>query len=155
MDLNMETIKHIFFSFTILVLAFSFNGCEKKSKTDLVKVHWDRDMCARCVMVVSDRKNTVQVKDPNTGKAYMFDDIGCMILWFNEEKIKWKDQAAIWITDVNTGEWIDARTAFYDTENITPMAYGFSAHKTKDTIKPGQEIIDFNEVTKRVIKIGK
>ncbi|SFV52863.1 hypothetical protein MNB_SV-12-1347 [hydrothermal vent metagenome] len=112
-------------------------------------------MCARCVMVVSDRKNTVQVRDPRTGKKYMFDDIGCTILWFKDKKIEWKDQAKIWITDVNTGEWIDARTAFYDTENITPMAYGFSAHKTKSTIKEGQEIINFEEVTKRVIKIGK
>ncbi len=139
---------------SIIFIIFS-TGCEKKSKTDVAKVHWDRDMCARCVMVVSDRKNTAQVRDPASGKKYMFDDIGCMILWFEEEKIQWKDKAVIWITDVSNGKWIDARTAFYDTENITPMAYGFSAHKTKDSIKKGQEIIDFKEVTKRVIKIGK
>jgi hypothetical protein len=35
------------------------------------------------------------------------------------------------------------------------MAYGFSAHKSKETIKDGQEIIDFDEVLRRVIKIGK
>jgi hypothetical protein len=34
------------------------------------------------------------------------------------------------------------------------MAYGFSAHKTKATIKEGQEIVDYNEVLRRVIKIG-
>ena len=130
-------------------------GCEEKSKTDVSQVHWDRDMCARCVMVVSDRKNTTQVKNPDNGKTYMFDDIGCAILWFNDEQIQWKDKAVIWITDVNTGKWIDARTAFYDTENITPMAYGFSAHTTKETIKSNQEIINFKEVIKRVIKIGK
>lgn len=140
---------------TILSFSIIFTGCEEKSKTDVAKVHWDRDMCARCVMVVSDRKNTAQVRHPDTGKKYMFDDIGCTILWFKEEKIDWKDRAIIWITDVNSGKWIDARTAFYDTENITPMAYGFSAHTTKDTIKPDQEIIDYNEVVKRVIKIGK
>ena len=69
--------------------------------------------------------------------------------------ITWKDKAIIWITDINTGKWIDAKLAFYDTENITPMAYGFSAHITKDTIKRDQEIINFAEVSKRVIKIGK
>ena len=144
-------------SLSAIIISFGllFTGCEKKSKTDLVEVHWDRDMCTRCVMVVSDRKNTVQVRNPSTGKTYMFDDIGCMILWFKDEKIDWKDKAIIWITDLNTGKWIDARTAFYDTENITPMAYGFSAHAVKDTIKSDQEIIDFDEVTKRVIKIGK
>jgi len=45
---------------SIIFIIFS-TGCEKKSKTDVAKVHWDRDMCARCVMVVSDRKNTAQV----------------------------------------------------------------------------------------------
>ncbi len=137
------------------VLVFVFSACEEKSKTDVAKVYWDRDMCARCVMVVSDRQNTTQVRDPQTGKKYMFDDIGCAILWFKEDKIGWKDSAVIWITDVNNGEWINARTAFYDTENITPMAYGFSAHKSKDTIKEGQEIIDYDEVVKRVLIIGK
>lgn len=151
----MNFFKLIIPTFTILFLSLSFSGCEKKVDNGIAKVHWDRDMCARCVMVVSDRKNTTQVRHPDTGKKYMFDDIGCTILWFQEEKIDWKDKAIIWITEVNTGKWIDARTAFYDTENITPMAYGFSAHKTKDTIKKGQEIIDFNEVAKRVIKIGK
>ena len=148
-------ISKILFSTAIILFGFFFSGCEERSKTDVTKVHWDRDMCARCVMVVSDRKNTTQVRDPNTGKTYMFDDIGCAILWFKDEKIAWKDKAIIWITDVTTGKWIDARVAFYDTQNITPMAYGFSAHLTKDTIEADQEIIDFSEVTKRVIKIGK
>jgi hypothetical protein len=106
-------------------------------------------------MVVSDRKNTTQAINPQTNKVYMFDDIGCMVLWFDEEKIPWRDKAVIWITDVDTGEWIDARKAFYDTENITPMAYGFSAHKTKEAIKEGQEIIDYNEVVRRVKEIGR
>ena len=137
------------------LIGLSFLACEKKSTSGVAEVHWDRDMCTRCVMVVSDRHNTTQVRDPKSGKTYMFDDIGCMVLWFNEEHISWKDKAIVWITDIDTGKWIDARKAFYDTENITPMAYGFSAHKTKESIKAGQEIIDYDEVVKRVIKIGK
>jgi len=145
-----------YFKFLVIgFLVLGLSGCEKKDTSGVAKVHWDRDMCARCVMVVSDRQNTTQARDPKTGKKYMFDDIGCMVLWFEEENIPWKHDAIVWITDVKTGEWIDAKKAFYDTENITPMAYGFSAHKTKDTIKEGQEIVDYDEVFKRVIKIGK
>jgi nitrous oxide reductase accessory protein NosL len=145
-----------YFKFLIVgFFVFLFCACEKDVSTGVAKVHWDRDMCARCVMVVSDRHNTTQVINPQNGKTYMFDDIGCMVLWFDEENIKWEKDAIIWITDVNSGEWIDARKAFYDTQNITPMAYGFSAHKTKDTIKKSEEIINFDEVVKRVIKIGK
>jgi len=144
-------MKFLFLGF----LVFFMLGCENKVDRGVAKVHWDRDMCARCVMVVSDRHNTTQVIDPKTGKKYMFDDIGCMVLWFEDENIEWKNEAIIWITDVDTGKWIDARKAFYDTNNITPMAYGFSAHKTKESIKEGEEIIDFDEVVKRVKKIGK
>ncbi|MBU1658964.1 hypothetical protein KKG72_07945 [bacterium] len=145
----------VFSIFSSLVFVSLFTGCEERSKVAVGEVHWDRDMCARCVMVVSDRKNTVQVRNPQNGKKYMFDDIGCMALWFIDENIEWKDKAVIWITDVNNGEWIDARKAFYDTQNITSMAYGFSAHKTKSTIKEGEEVVDFHEVVKRVVQIGK
>ena len=141
--------------FLLIVIGVMFLACEKKAKTGIDTVHWDRDMCARCVMVVSDRKNTVQIRNPETSKTYMFDDIGCMILWFEEEQIDWKNKAVVWVNDVTTGEFINAKTAFYDTNNITPMAYGFSAHKSKETIKEGEEIIPYDEVVKRVIKIGK
>ncbi len=148
-------MKNLFLLIGLLVTLFSFNACDKKSNTTLQPVHFDRDMCARCAMVVSDRDNAVQVINPATGKAYMFDDIGCMVLWFDDEKIPWKDKAVIWVTDATNGKWIDARKAYYDTENITPMAYGFSAHTTKESIAKGQEIVDFNEVVKRVKAIGR
>jgi nitrous oxide reductase accessory protein NosL len=144
-------LKYFILTVFSFIIVF-FSACEKKSHSGVAEVHWDRDMCARCVMVVSDRKNTTQVQDPHTHKVYMFDDIGCMALWFDEEQIPWADEAIVWITDVDSGEWIDAKKAFYDTENITPMAYGFSAHKTKQSIKKDQEIIDYNEVLKRVTK---
>ena len=116
----MNVVKTFFFAFLLLI---GFNGCEKKQiTTELQEVHWDRDMCERCKMVTSDRHHAVQVINPKTGKAYMFDDIGCAVLWFDEEKIAWKDQAKVWMTDVDTGTWIDARDAFYDADNVTPMA---------------------------------
>ncbi len=133
-----------------IVVISGMNGCEKTSKTAVSEVHWDRDMCTRCVMVVSDRKNTVELKNPNNGKTYMFDDIGCMALWLDEEHIPWRDKAVVWITDVDTGEWIDAKKAFYDTNNVTPMSYGYSAHKTKESIQPNEEILSYDEVLKRV-----
>ena len=89
----MSVAKTLFF--TVLLL-LSFNGCEKKQiTTELQEVHWDRDMCERCKMVTSDRHHAVQVIDPKTGKSYMFDDIGCTLLWFEDEKISWKDQAKV------------------------------------------------------------
>jgi nitrous oxide reductase accessory protein NosL len=144
----MSVVKTLFF--TVLLL-LSFNGCEKKQiTTELREVHWDRDMCERCKMVTSDRHHAVQVIDPKTGKSYMFDDIGCALLWFEDEKISWKDQAKVWITDVDTGKWIDARTAFYDAGNVTPMAYGFAAHAKKEGIKEGKEVLSYDALLKQV-----
>ncbi|RXI24615.1 hypothetical protein CP959_10305, partial [Aliarcobacter skirrowii CCUG 10374] len=78
------------------------------------------------------------------------------ILWFKENKISWKDKAKIWITDVKTSKWIDARSAFYDTVHKTPMAYGFSANEKKESItEKNSEIIDFKEVEKRVLEKGR
>ena len=111
-------------------------------------------MCSRCAMVISDRNHAVQVINPEDGKVYVFDDIGCTILWFKEQDIKWEEKAIIWITDIKSSKWIDAKKALFDTMNITPMAYGFGAHENKEEVQAGLEIIDFNEVKKRVLEIG-
>ena len=146
---------NIFKLFIPLALLFLFSACEKKVSHQHQVMHWDRDMCDRCKMVVSERNHATQVINEETGKAYKFDDIGCAILWFEEENISWKDKAKIWITDIKTSKWIDARTAYYDTMNVTPMAYGFGAHEKKESILAGLEIIDFNEMSKRVFKMGR
>lgn len=134
----------------LFCLALFFLGCEQKVQSGPAKMNWDRDMCQRCVMVVSDRKNSVQLREPNSNKVHKFDDIGCMVLWFKEENVPFKESAEIWITDAISGEWIDARGAFYTTENTTPMAFGFSAYKSKEAIKDAKEIISYEEVVKRV-----
>jgi len=144
----MNVAKLLFFS---LLLLFNFSGCEKKEiSTELHEVHWDRDMCARCKMVTSDRHHAVQVINPQNGKSYMFDDIGCTLLWFEDEKIAWKDQAKIWITDVDSKKWIDARTAYYDADNITPMAYGFAAHASKKHLKKS---IGYDALYQKIVEI--
>ncbi len=139
-----------------LTLMPILTACEKETIKGPRKIHWDRDMCARCKMVISERNHAAQVLNEKTGKSYVFDDIGCVILWFKEENIEWKDSAKIWITDVKTSEWIDARTAYYDTVHKTPMAYGFSANASKESITDkNSEIIDFNEMSKRVLERGR
>ena len=133
-----------------------FLGCQNNNTASGAgKIHWDRDMCARCVMVVSDRQNTVQLKNPTTKKNHVFDDIGCMAVWFDENKIAFKDTVKVWVNDASNGDFIDARTAFYTTENITPMSFGFSAYKVKQNIETGLEVIGYEEVMKRALVINR
>ncbi|HIP60790.1 MAG TPA: hypothetical protein EYH01_10230 [Campylobacterales bacterium] len=133
----------------ILIMIVSFWGCERKIDLGVHEVHWDRDMCVRCKMVVSDRQYAAQTTDPTTGRAYYFDDIGCVVLWLEEDKIAWAERAIIWVTDVNSGEWINAREAKWSTISITPMAFGYAAHKAGS--EPRSEIIDYDEMAKRAI----
>jgi nitrous oxide reductase accessory protein NosL len=138
-----------------MVLALTLGGCSKKSYDNAAaKMHWDRDMCERCKMAISERKYAVQVIDPTTHKVYKFDDIGCAVLWFDEEHIPWKDQAKIWITDAKTGEWIDARMAKYTDDSITPMAYGFAAFTDK-TFPKGHMERTYDYVVEKIFAIEK
>ncbi|AKF24098.1 hypothetical protein YH65_00765 [Sulfurovum lithotrophicum] len=137
-----------------LFLLLGFAGCEKKQVGAVQQMHWDRDMCERCKMAISERKFAVQIIDPKTGKDYKFDDLGCAVLWMDEEKIPWKEQAIIWITDAKTGKWIDARKAKYVSGAITPMAYGFAAY-TEETVPKGVETLDYPKVAEKIEIIEK
>ena len=132
----------------------SFSGCEKKPIGAADKMHWDRDMCERCKMAISDRKFAAQIIDPKSGKVYKFDDIGCAVLWMDETNIPWRDQAIIWVTDAKTGKWIDARKAKYTDESITPMAYGFAAH-SDETLPPDSQVLNFGKVSEKIREIEK
>lgn len=147
--------KTVLKSFIFIFLSLFFSACEQKISKEPSKVHWDRDMCDRCKMVVSEKNHAVQITNIENGKNYKFDDIGCAVLWFKEENITWKNSAKIWIADIKTLKWLDARNAFFTTTNITPMGYGFAAHEKREEIKQGEEIIDFEEMEKRVFKIGR
>ncbi len=141
----------------VSVIAFfslNFSGCEKKDWHKPDTIHWDRDMCERCKMAISERKYAVEVIDPKTRKHYKFDDIGCAILWFKENQVPWEDRAIIWVKDGKTGQWIDARKAVYTTDKLTPMGYGFTAYADKQEAGKG-EVVDYDEVKRRVIKIGR
>jgi len=141
----------LLFSFFFLL---DFSGCEKKTVGTVEKMHWDRDMCERCKMAISDRKFAVQIIDPKSGKVYKFDDIGCAVLWMDETNIPWKNQAILWITDAKTGAWIDARKAKYVEGAITPMAYGIAAY-SEETVPPGKKVLDFKAAVNRIREIEK
>lgn len=149
----MNVVKLVLWVGFVLV---GFNACDsKRDSTEVRKVHWDRDMCERCKMVVSDRHHAVQVINPQTHKSYMFDDLGCTVLWFKEENITWKDKSIIWITDAKDGTWIDAKKAYYDTGNITPMAFGFAPHEHKEDIVSDKKIYTYEKASKEIFDIKK
>jgi len=136
----------------LLITLFAFNGCQKKSSNGVEQIHWDRDVCARCVMAISDRKFAAEIVNPKTKKAYKFDDIGCAVLWLKENKIPWSDSAKIFVKDGKSGKWVDARSAKYTNDAISPMGYGFKAFSLKNAPKD-KKLYNFDYVQKKIIKI--
>ena len=139
-----------FFILMLIVSSF-FGGCSKKDFTkEPAKMHWDRDMCERCKMAISERNFAVQAID-NKNRVYKFDDIGCFILWHEREHPEIKI-VKIWIKDIKTGKWIDAKEAKYVQKYISPMGYGFGAMLPSEAPKGA---MDFEQMKKEMEKIGR
>jgi nitrous oxide reductase accessory protein NosL len=112
------------------LLFVSLLGCSGDPGTGPAEVKWDRDSCERCRMVLSDHFYSAQIRggaEEQKVKVYKFDDIGCAVLWLEQQSWQSDPRTEIWVNDYQTGEWIDARKAYYVKGRITPMAYGLGA----------------------------
>jgi hypothetical protein len=100
-------------------------ACGGEPATGPVEPHWDRDACERCNMSVSDARFAAQVRDAD-GHAHLFDDLGCAVLWMDEE-LGQDPPREIWVRDRSGQGWLEARSAHYLAGEQTPMDYGFGA----------------------------
>ena len=126
-------------------------ACSGDPGTGPIEVKWDRDVCKRCNMVLSDRKHSAQIRYSPAGQrsqVSLFDDIGCAVLWLDQQP--WKDEPVIeiWVNDHVTGEWIDARTAHYVAGQITPMEYGLGAQP-----EPTADSLTFTQAKAHIVQI--
>jgi hypothetical protein len=103
-----------------------------------VPIKWSRDVCIQCGMSIVDRYHTAEITNPAAGKAYKFDDIGDAVIWAGHNHTSaWLRESGIWVTDSKTGEWLDARSAYWLKGQTTPMGYGLGAvaEPTRDAFK--------------------
>lgn len=123
-----------FISFVVLT-GFIMVACSKSPATGPVDVRWDREVCERCSMAVSDQYFAAQVRkagnDENPSVVYKFDDIGCAVIWLQNKK--WKDMPSteIWVADHRNASWIDARKSWYLKDRNSPMGFGLGAQAEK------------------------
>ncbi|WP_459870966.1 nitrous oxide reductase accessory protein NosL [Endothiovibrio diazotrophicus] len=106
------------------------SGCGGDPGTGPVEVHWDRQVCDRCRMALSDPHHAAQVRWQEAGgrsRVALFDDLGCALIWLEEKPFRDAASTEIWVNDWRNGTWIDARRATYLTGQVTPMEYGLGA----------------------------
>lgn len=130
-------------------------GCSSEPLTGPAKIQWDRDVCARCSMVISDRQFAAQIRDPMK-KVLKFDDFGCAVFWKEHQTLSETD-IEFWVADsadatagAGSGKWLDARKAAYAGGKRTPMLYGFAAvaEATAGTVA-------YSEARKQILAKGK
>lgn len=132
--------------FFVTVLGFLLIGCQKKVDFSPRPLNLDRAVCYVCKMGITDQRFAVQAISPQ-GDVFWFDDIGCLVEFMNypEWKDKQMDKGMIWIGDMNTGKWIDARKAKYVFGIETPMGYGYGAVADTtgvDTVYTFQQVVE-------------
>ncbi len=115
---------------SITLLALVLNACGEK-KTGPVAIHYDRDTCEQCRMIISDPHYATEVRDQN-GAVHLFDDPGGAIVWLSQHD---QDTAhtEIWVMNMRDGKtWLNARTAWFLPTGATPMDFGYGAVATAE-----------------------
>jgi len=105
-------------------------GCSGDPGSGPLEAKWDRVACERCRMVLSDRLHAAQVRIPSAGgrsQVFFFDDLGCALVWLQDQPSRDDPATEFWVTDWRDGQWIDARSASYVPGQKTPMGYGLGA----------------------------
>ena len=108
----------------LLLLLVLLSGCGGDPATGPGPVAWDRDTCERCNMAIGDRRFAAQVRGGADHRVHRFDDLGCALLWIDEEK---EEPEEIWVRDLDGASWLAAEEAHYVPVDTTPMDYGFGA----------------------------
>jgi copper chaperone NosL len=140
----------LYLMFLLLLLA----GCSGKPDTGPGEVKWDRDACERCRMVLSDRKHSAQIRifpaEKKRSKLINFDDIGCAVIWLEEQSWKSDPKTEIWVADRQGRGWLDARKANYIKGDVTPMEYGLGAQEA-----PAESSLDFAQAKAHIFEVEK
>ena len=123
---------------------FLISGCDSAPPDGPTEVRWDKDICERCRMLLSDRKYAAQYLDTK-GKYHLFDDPGEMFLTF-QEKFPGDSKIKLYVTDSETGKWLKARAAYYTEGHLTPMGFGYGAHEENRA-----NSMDFDTVLKKLL----
>lgn len=135
----------------VLLPALLLVACGGDPGTGPVEVKWDRITCERCRMVLSDRKHAAQVRlreSDGRSSVHPFDDIGCALIWLQGDPSRDTPSTEIWVNDWRNGDWIDARTAFYVPNQVTPMEYGLGAQRDR-----ADGALSFEEARARVLEV--
>ncbi|GAB4169501.1 MAG: hypothetical protein OHK0026_07590 [Rhodocyclaceae bacterium] len=148
-----------FLAIAMSPIAAALSGCGRQERwpEGMQPIKWDRDTCARCSMVISDRRFAAQMRGGAKNTVFKFDDPGCAVVWMRDRvsQYPWMAEEAtrLWVAESNSRgrhvQWLDARTAWY-VAKTSPMGYNFGA-----VARPQTGAVDFQTMRSHVLARGR
>ena len=134
-----------------LILLLLFWGCENRTivisgNTAQEPINFQKGgvRCSECQMVIEDYPYTAQLVTP-AGKTYFFSDVGSFVKWQEGKDFGGKEK--VWVFALDTKRWMEAKDAYYTTNEITPMEYGFGAYENKT-----DAMVDFETMKMKMLR---
>lgn len=125
------------------------SACDSGAVTGPAEVRWDRETCVRCAMSVGDNRFAAQVReDAEPYRSFLFDDIGCAVIWLQQQAGVDTSTYELWVNDHQTRQWIDARKAWYVKDVPSPMGYNLAAAPG-----PSADALDFEAAARHVMEV--
>ncbi|MBU8878315.1 nitrous oxide reductase accessory protein NosL [Bacillus sp. FJAT-29790] len=119
----------------IAAVVFSLTGCSAAASGP-VDIQKNQENCDSCNMGIMDLDSAAQIVLKN-GKPLLFDDIGCMIEYLQENNPQYE---GAFVHDFDTKKWIDLDSSVFiqDQKIESPMSYGIAAFSTSEGAKEFQ-----------------
>ena len=111
-----------------LVLLVLASACSEPDHGP-VRIVWGRHACDHCGMAINEETFAAEVR-VGPRDVMRFDDFGCAVAWLESQGGP-SAASEFWVMDATRSEWIDARQAFYQPGQRTPMAHGFAAAQSR------------------------
>jgi len=123
--------------FLYLILLISLLSCTAEPEP----LRYGTDACHHCKMTLVDKKFGAELVTKK-GKVYKFDDINCMVSFYNSGEVEHRDFAYKLVVDfLQPGTLIEAADAFYLKSPAikSPMASQVAAFQSKKNMENVQK----------------
>lgn len=124
----------------IIILGLMLIACTVEPEP----LHYGKDGCHTCKMTLMDNKFGAEIVTTK-GKIYKFDDVNCMLTFYNSNVVSTEDMRDVLIVNFSRPETlIDARNALYlKSEQIkSPMAGNVAAFETNEELRQVNESLN-------------
>jgi ABC-2 type transport system permease protein len=132
-------------------LSAALSGCSSEPLTGPVDIKWDRDVCVRCSMVISDRHFAAQIRNPMK-KVLKFDDFGCAVFWKEHMKQLWLT-AKLDIVESLRARWFQIYTLVFGGIVALLFLFGLTESRVLGFIGLSRLLVTYIQLTMAILPI--